>query len=89
MASPIEDTSFPYDRDGKLFFKSEYIGIISVPANSTHNNIISLILSEYGGDYSSCHLRKIMEFLPRTHTKSRFTAVLEGDVQSLLEINFF
>lgn len=85
----INKISFPIGRQGKLFFKSEYIGTITVPANSTHNNIISLILDEYGSDYSSCHLRKTMKFIPRSHTKSRFTAVLGGDVQSLLEINFF
>ena len=85
----INKVSFPYARQGKLFFRSEYIGFIIVPANSTHNDIISLILDEYGGDYSSSQIRKSMEFLPRTHTKSRFTATLEDDGQSLLEINFF
>ena len=30
MASPIDKVSFPIDRVGKLFFKSEYVGLITV-----------------------------------------------------------
>ena len=88
MTNSFEDISFPMDRQGKLFFKSEYVGIITVPANSTHNDIVSIILSEYAGDYSSSLIRKSMKFVPRSHTKSRFTANLKDEEQSLLEINF-